>query len=320
MTNAHDSARPGILVTGGAGFIGSALCERLLARGQPVIAYDDFSRGHREILPEAIQVVSGDIRDRGRFTEALTAWKPHCVVHLAAMHFIPDCIAQPHLTMEINVDGTRRVLDSCRGSSVRHVIFASSAAVYAPTDDPCVEDETPLRPLEVYGESKLEGERLVSAFHAETGIATTTLRLFNAIGRRETNPHVVPHIFESLRTSDAIKLGNITPRRDYIDTREVAAAVEAAADRSVGHRVFNVGTGVTYSVQDILERLGRILGRPITAVQDASRLRATERMVLAADINRIRRETSWSPGLSLDDTLRDLVAAYGLESQPHSAT
>ena len=79
--------------------------------------------------------------------------------------------------------------------------------MYAPTDDPCVEDTTPLGPLEVYGESKLAGEQLVEAFHDETGIATSILRLFNGIGRHETNPHVVPHIFESLQTSDAIRLG-----------------------------------------------------------------------------------------------------------------
>ena len=319
MTGAPESGRRTVLVTGGAGFIGSAVCRALLARGHAVVAYDDLSRGRQAMLPADVRILTGDIRDAARLGEAVASARPSSVVHLAAMHFIPDCIARPHETIDVNVEGTRRVLECCRAAGVERLVFASSAAVYAPTDEPCVEDTTPLGPLEVYGESKLEGERLIDAFHAETGVTTTTLRLFNAIGRDETNPHVVPHIFESLRTSDAIRLGNIAPRRDYVDTRDVGEAVASVIARSSGHQVFNVGTGVAWSVRDILDRLEAILGRPITVIQDASRLRATDRLVLAADITRIRGAAGWSPRLSLDDTLRDLVAAYALPTQPHSA-
>jgi UDP-glucose 4-epimerase len=320
VTDALDRGHRTVLVTGGAGFIGSAVCERFRSIGHPVVAYDNLERGRREYLPRDVRVIDGDIRDAARLKEAISTTRPDCVVHLAAMHFIPDCIARPRDTMDVNVEGTVRVIESCRGSSVRGFLFASSAAVYAPTDHPCVEDETPLRPLEVYGESKLAAERLVGAFHEETGMATTILRLFNAIGRYETNPHVVPHIFESLQTSDAIELGNIEPRRDYIDRRDVAEAVVAATDTSDGHRVFNVGTGVTHSVRDIVTLLGRILGRTIEVVQEPSRLRASERMLLAANIEKIRRATAWTPRISLEDALTDLVAAYGLQRQPHSAT
>jgi UDP-glucose 4-epimerase len=309
-----------VLVTGAAGFIGSALCHRLCALGHQVVAYDNLSRGRREYLPESVQLVEGDIRDAARVQATIAGSKPDCVIHLAAMHFIPDCIARPDETIEVNVEGTRRVLEGCRASSVQRFIFASSAAVYAPTDRPCLEDATPLRPLEVYGESKLAAEHLAGAFHEETGIATGILRLFNAIGRNETNPHVVPHIFESLQTSDVIRLGNTAPCRDYIDTRDVADAIVAVAGSSHGFRVFNVGTGVASSVEDIVELLRRILGRAIEVVQEPSRLRTTERMLLAADIERIRRDTSWRPRMSLEDALKDLVGAYRLHAQPQSAT
>jgi UDP-glucose 4-epimerase len=308
-----------VFVTGAAGFIGSALCRHLLTLGHRVVGYDDLSRGRREFLPDGVHLVHGDIRDGDRLRAAVAEAKPESLVHLAAMHFIPDCIARPKETMEVNVEGTRRVLDSCRESQVRHVVFASSAAVYAPVDDSCVEDSTPLGPLEVYGESKIAGEELVRAFQDETGVPAAILRLFNAVGRNETNPHVVPHIFESLKRSDAVRLGNVAPRRDYIDTRDVAEAIVAAAGRSSGLDVFNVGTGRAYSVSDLLERLRRILGRPITVVQEPVRVRANERMTLLADIERIRRETGWTPRLSLDDALRNLVAAYGLQAQPHPA-
>lgn len=312
MTGTNDGPRRTWFVTGAAGFIGSALCHKLHADGHQVVGYDDLSRGRREFLPPGIQLVEGDIRDRTRVEEALAAARPDCVIHLAAMHFIPDCIARPQETLDVNVEGTRRVLESCRDRSVRAFVFASSAAVYAPTEAPCVESTTPLRPLEVYGESKLAAEQLAEAFSEDTGIPTRILRLFNAVGRRETNPHVIPHIFESLRVSDVIALGNVTPRRDYIDTRDVTEAIVAASNGPSGLHVLNVGTGVAYSVSEIVELLRRILARPITVTQEPSRVRATERMQLVADVEKIRRATGWVPRITLEETLEDLAAAYGL--------
>ena len=307
-----------VFVTGAAGFIGSALCERLVAGSHSVVGYDNLSRGRPAYLPAGTPLIEGDIRDAARTEAAIAECRPGLVIHLAAMHFIPECLARPRDTMDVNVTGTRVVLDACRRHSVDRVMFASSAAVYMPSDEPCREDSTPLRPLEVYGESKLAGERLAGRFHEETGIPTTILRLFNAVGRRETNPHVVPHIFESLRKGDVVELGNLTPRRDYIDTRDVADAILAAAASPGRLSVFNVGTGVAYSVSDIVERLARILGRRLEIAQEPSRVRATERMLLLADITRMREATGWKPRLSLDETLADVALEYNLQAQPYS--
>ena len=319
MTNGTHRDRRTVLVTGAAGFIGSALCRRLCSAGHRVVGYDNLSRGRREYLPPDVTLVEGDIRDAARVGETISASKPDWLIHLAAMHFIPDCIAHPQETLEVNVEGTRRVLDSCRGSSVRSVVFASSAAVYAPADGPCSEEATPLGPLEVYGESKLAAEEMIAAFHRETGIPMSVLRLFNAIGRNETNPHVVPHILGSLQTSDEIRLGNTDARRDFVDTRDIAEAMLAVAGSASGLRLFNVGTGVAYSADDIVASLRRILGRPVTVVHESKRERPAERMLLVADIERIRRATEWAPRVSLEETLTDLVAAYGLRTQPGSA-
>ena len=265
-----------------------ALCRRLAAAGHRVVAYDDLSRGRAENLPEGARLIQGDIRDRGRLAEAVSAVRPDAVIHLAAIHYLPDCAARPRETQEVNVEGTRHVLEACR-DRVRHVVFASTAAVYASVDVPCSEDRTPVLPIEVYGESKLEGERLVEAFCRETGVAATTVRISNAIGRRETNPHVVPHIFESLRGSNQVPLGSVEARRDYIDTRDIADAILAVHEAAAGYQVFNVGTGVAHSVDEIVGLLGRMLGRRIEIVRDASRLRPVERMLLVADIRKIRR-------------------------------
>ena len=185
---------------------------------------------------------------------AIADARPDWLIHLAAIHFIPDCMARP------------------------------------------------LEPIDVYGESKLAAERLVGGFHEETGVPVSTLRLFNAIGPNETNPHVVPDIVGALRSSDTIRLGNITPERDYIDTRDVADAVMAVAAGATGAGVFNVGTGVAHSVKDILDLLGRLLGRTITAVPDPGRMRAVERIRLVANIDRIRRMTGWAPQISRIET------------------
>ena len=300
ISAADDDEQPTTLVTGGCGFIGFALCRRLTAAGHRVVAYDDLSRGRAENLPEGARLIQGDIRDRGRLAEAVSAVRPDAVIHLAAIHYLPDCAARPRETQEVNVDGTRHVLEACR-DRVRHVVFASSAAVYASVDVPCSEDRTPVVPIEVYGESKLEGERLVEAFCRETGVAATTVRISNAIGRRETNPHVVPHIFESLRGSNQVPLGSVEARRDYIDTRDIADAILAVHEAAAGYQVFNVGTGVAHSVDEIVGLLGRMLGRRIEIVRDASRLRPVERMLLVADISKIRRATGWAPRVTLEE-------------------
>jgi UDP-glucose 4-epimerase len=315
VTDARGRGPRTVLVTGAAGFVGSALCRRLDALGHRVVGYDNLSRGRREYLPEGVHLVEGDIRDRERFASLVADSRPDWLVHLAAMHFIPECIARPAETMEVNAEGTRRVLDACRGSAVSSVVVASSAAVYAPVDGPCLEGSTPLAPLEVYGESKVAAEELAQSFFGDTGVPTTVLRLFNAIGRHETNPHVLPHILSSLRTSNDVELGNTAPRRDYVDTRDIAEAIVTASASAVGLRTFNVGTGEAHSVDDVVAALRRLLGAPIRIVRDPSRVRATERMLLLADIGRIRTETGWSPRIGLEETLADLLDEFELRSR-----
>jgi UDP-glucose 4-epimerase len=301
-------------VTGGAGFIGSALTSSLIATGHEVIVYDNFERGRRDTVPtcSSVEIAEGDIRDRGHVGDAIAASRPHFVVHLAALHFIPDCISRPADTLEINVEGTRNVLDGCTGGDLRGVIFASSGAVYAPTDDACRESTSAVAPSDVYGKSKALAERLLHAWHGATGVATSILRIFNAIGRGETNPHVLPHVLESLRASNSVSLGNTHTRRDYVDTRDIAAAILAVANRSVGCQIYNVGSGVAHSVAEIIELLSTVLARPVTVVSDPNRMRRADRLLLLADIDRIRTEIGWMPRVALRESLNELTEIYGL--------
>jgi len=301
-------------VTGGAGFVGSAFVREALSAGHSVTVFDNFSRGKRQFLPSdaRLEIVEGDIRDRVRVREAIANDRPDVVTHLAALHFIPDCIRKPQETLQINVDGTGNVLFGCAGAGVKRIIFASTAAVYAPSTTACSERSTPLDPAEVYGQSKILGELLVRGHHDRTRAATSIMRLFNAIGPRETNPHVIPHIFESLRSSDVIPLGNIDTRRDYINVKDIATAILAMAKRPRGIAAYNVGTGTTHSVREMIDLLKSKLGRPLRAEVDQARVRPVDRPVLLADTTKFRSETSWTAQVSMGESIDELVTYYGL--------
>ncbi len=299
-------------MTGGAGFIGSALSDELVASGHELVVYDSFVRGRRDYLPAGVGVVEGDVRDQDRVERAMVDARADWVVHLAALHFIPDCVARPEETRSINVDGTRSVLDAAKGAGAPGVLFASSAAVYAPDTVVCNEATSRVEPCDVYGESKAEGETLVREYHAESGATAVLLRIFNAVGARETNPHVFPHILDTLKTSDHVPLGNTAARRDYVDTRDIAGAILRLAERARGCEAFNVGSGTAYSVAEIMDLLREKLGRPLSVAVDPSRLRPVDRELLVADIGKIRAAVEWAPRFTLSRALDDLLEHYGL--------
>jgi len=306
-------------VTGGAGFIGSALTTLLATSGHEVVVYDTFERGRRDwIAYPGVSSLDGDVRDRTRLIEAVKTSRPDHVVHLAALHFIPDCIARPAETLAINVEGTRNLFEACRTDSVKRIGFASSAAVYAPNPGACGEETAPLGPTDVYGESKLRGEELARAHSESTGTPVALLRIFNAVGPRETNPHMIPHVLETLRGSDVLALGNVHPKRDYIDTRDLATGILAIATEVRACEPFNLGTGVAASVSEIVALLSERLGRPLTIEVDPKRVRASDNPLLLADISKVRARTGWSPRHELGASMDELISHYGIPRGPRA--
>jgi UDP-glucose 4-epimerase len=142
------------------------------------------------------------------------------------------------------------------------------------------------------------------------------LRIFNVIGPRETNPHVLPHLFESLRGSDTVMLGNLDARRDYIHARDVARAILVVAARSHGLAVYNVGSGRSHSVVEIVELLRRKLARPVNVEVDPLRLRPSDRPLLLADIEKISMKLGWTPQIALEEALDELILYYDLRTVP----
>jgi UDP-glucose 4-epimerase len=306
-----------ILVTGGAGFIGSHVVERLVAAGEDVVVLDNLSRGRREWLPLAAELHRLDLRDGLALRRALPAIAPEIVVHLAAMHYIPAVEDAPELAADINVTGTKALLDALGAIPPKLFLFASTAAVYPDRPGPIDESCEPA-PIDLYGTTKLEGERLVEEFAERTGTHPITVRVFNVIGVRETNPHVVPEVIGQLRRGDLpLRIGNLTPRRDYTDVRDVAAALEgllAYPDGRSYPRVFNLGSGRSVSVEELVWTCEKILGHPIAVQVEPRRLRAQDRAELVADSRLLRETTGWQPTHTLSETLAALFVEP--ETQP----
>ncbi len=300
-----------VLITGGAGFIGSALGAQLVSNGHEVHVLDDLSFGHRHLAPvpdDHFHKV--DIRDRSAVRNTVARIGPQWTLHLAAIHFIPYCNEHPVEASDINICGTINVLDAC-GSvpACEQVFIASTAAVYPITDHAVGEDHD-TGPMDIYGITKLATERLAGEFQMRTGIPTIIGRFFNAFGPNETNPHLIPEIQRQvLAGARTLKLGNLDPKRDFIHTHDMARAMDALLNAGLtGLEVFNIGRGIEYSVREVVEAFERQLGGSLTIEVDPSRVRKVERMHLLADVSKLERITGWKAQWSLDQGIRTLLA------------
>lgn len=300
-----------ILITGGAGFIGSAVVKELKEKGEEnLFVIDNLSFGKRELIdiPES-HFFQIDLRDQQAMRKAIKTINPTKVVHLAAIHFIPYCNEHPFEASDINIRGTINLLDILGElNGLRSFFFASTAAVYPIHDEALSEEVAPL-PTDIYGLSKLTGEKLCSEFHLKTGIPTIICRFFNAFGPNETNPHLIPEIQKQLNQGKrAIKLGNMEPKRDFIHTSDMAMAVRLLLEHfDSGIEIFNLGRGIEYSIKEVVEAFEVALGEKLEVKKDPLRVRKSDRMHLLADINKLKSFLNWEPALSIEEGLKTLL-------------
>ena len=296
-----------VLITGGAGFIGSALSKELQQQGHEVFVLDNLSFGKRHLAGvDDAHFFAVDIRDRAATRQVIETVQPHWVLHLAAIHFIPYCNQHPVEAADINISGTINVLDAC--SNVEQVFVASTAAVY-PIADGAMHEAHPTGPLDIYGITKLATEKLASEFHLRTGVPTTVGRFFNAFGPNETNPHLIPEIQQQvLSGARTLRLGNLDPKRDFIHTEDMGRAMALLLGKGLqGFEVFNIGRGIEYSVREIVEAFERQLGEKLTIDVDPARVRKVERMHLLADVSKLKRVTGWEPAWGIDEGVATLL-------------
>jgi len=300
-----------VFITGGAGFIGSAVISHLQQRDYEVMVYDDLSFGNRQFLDIAdCQFVHADILDNQKLQAAMLKFSPQYVVHLAAIHFIPYCNEHPFASANINIRGTVNVLEACKQlPKLEKLLFPSTAAVY-PIYDHAIPETLEPAPSDIYGLSKFTGEELCRKFHLESAVPTIMCRFFNAFGPNETNPHLIPAIQQQvLAGKRTIQLGNTAPKRDFIHTHDMARAVQMLLERfDQGIDIFNLGKGIEYSVVDVVDAFSKALGETLHIETDPNRVRKTDRLHLLADISKLEQYTGWQPAISLEEGIKTLLA------------
>lgn len=311
-----------ILVTGGAGFVGSALVRELLDQNSdaPIVVLDNLFNGKVTHLPDSPWVTFRDVdlRDARAVLETFQEVQPKTVYHLAALHFIPYCNGHPAETMQVNVVGTQNVLEACRAYQPDRLVIASTAAVYPIREGAITEDQA-AGPTDIYGLSKWVNERQLELYSRQTDTRCAAARLFNAFGPRETNPHVIPEILDQMvRGVTEIAIGNVKPKRDYVYTSDIAKALITIAEKhSHSFRVYNVGTGQEHSVEEVLERLADISGMPLRFSVEPNRVRASDRLHLLCDRSRMAQELGWVPEHTLES---GLVALWQFVSREAAQT
>jgi len=308
------------LIIGGAGFIGSHLVDVCYSAGKNVIVYDNFSLGKMDYLKNSpnIEIVKGDILDLNTLRACINKYQPEVVFHLAAIHFIPACENDPANALRVNVEGTQNVL-SATANTTPKLIFASTGAIYDPEITDSLNEDSIIRTGDIYGITKLTAEELVK-YHIkkERGHAVIA-RLFNAVGPRETNPHLIPAIMDQLAAGNwHVELGNLYPKRDYIHAKDIAEGLFAISETSFsnGLEVFNIGSGLEYTVEELVALCGEASGKTITIESVPSRRRKFDRPNQLADIAKMKEVCNWTPKRSLIQALNEIWTTEMIAHNP----
>lgn len=300
-----------VLVTGGAGFIGSHVVEAYLAAGWAVEVLDNLQRGRREWVPSAVALHVADVRSpeaRRIVTEGGFA----VVNHHAAQMDVRVSVADPAMDAEVNILGLINLLEGARTGGARRFLFASSGGVVYGEGTPPHRETQPKLPASPYGASKLASEYYLATHHQLYGLETVALRYANVYGPRQ-DPHgeagVVAIFSERLRRGEPLTVyGDGAQTRDYVYVTDVArmnllaTTGELSALRSIDDCAYNVGTGVETSVTELAQRLARAAGLDAQIVQAPARPGELQRSAL--DVAKAARDLGWRPEVSFDDGLR----------------
>ncbi len=309
-----------IFLTGGAGYIGSAAAQRLLAAGHEVTIFDSLVTGHHSAVPEGAHLIQADLSDHQALYEALRAQEYAAVMHFAAFIEAGESMHEPGKYFQNNAVNSLWLLEACVQAGVKRFVYSSSAAVYASSDEPLTED-APLRPSNIYGQTKLMTETLLEWYREARGLGYATLRYFNAAGglpdrgeAHQPETHLIPLVLQvALGQRPGVQIfGTDYPTpdgtcvRDYIHVADVVSAHSLALEalEPGAKLIYNVGSGAGYSVRQVVETARRITGHPLPAEEAPRRPGDPPRLVANSD--KIRRELGWSPQ---HPSLGDIIAS-----------
>ncbi len=300
-----------ILVTGGAGFIGSELCRQLVDEHE-VCVIDSYKTAREGSLPDGVDVVRLDLGtvDSSVLSGVVEDFAPERCVHLAAIHYIPYCIEHPDETFAVNVRSTEIVTRALAGTGCERMVFTSTADVY-PVDDAVHREGDRPAPRNVYGQSKLLSEHVLEfAAAVSDTLSGTCVRLANVYGPGETNPHVIPDAMALIadRDTPSLRMGYLGSERDFVHVSDVARSIITCLQEDTGEfSVFNIGSGSSTPIRHVVATLQRLVGDTRPIEEDPARLRKFDRRSLHVDISRMTTRTSWRPSVALDDGLAALM-------------
>jgi UDP-glucose 4-epimerase len=302
-----------VLVTGGAGYIGSVVVSQLVAAGHEVLVYDNLSHGYRESVPASARLVVGDVGDRAALEAAFREHGPEAVLHFAAWIEAGESMQEPAKFFRNNTANALTLLETVLAHRVRCFVFSSTAAVYGDPENIPIRETDRLAPTNAYGESKLLVEKMLGWFHRIHGLSYASLRYFNAAGATESlgerhvpETHLIPIVLQvASGTRDSISIFGDdyeTPDgscvRDYVHVSDLASAHLLALDalhsrREASQLIYNLGNGHGFSVREVIECARRVTGHCIPAAVQGRR--AGDPATLVASSAKIRAELGWQP-------------------------
>ena len=316
------------LITGGAGYIGSHIADLLLTNNKRIVIYDSLYQGLEsriEYLRKKhnieIPLVVADIRDPDKFEKALNTYKPHGVIHAAALKAVSESMEKSDEYFDVNFKATSEILKSLRKHNIHNFIFSSTAAVYGSHDhsNPIKEDD-PKNPISPYGASKLAAEHEVNAFLAVSGNEGSSLRFFNVVGTASPElmdnsiENLFPIVINKLKAGQApVIFGNDYPTpdgtciRDYVDVRDVARAHLAAANSKSMPLAMNIGTGCGASVREVIKLVATAASLNDVIAVEAQR-RAGDSAYLCADVTLIKKAMNFESNISLEESAQSLFS------------
>jgi UDP-glucuronate 4-epimerase len=316
-----------ILVTGGAGFIGSHLCEKLLGKGHSVICFDNFDsyydpqikiRNVEEIgkkYPGPFTMVTGDIRNRDHLTETFKKNRIDAVFHLAARAGVRPSIADPILYEDVNLRGTITLLEVCKTFGMKDFIFASSSSVYGENQRvPFSETDLDIQPISPYGATKRSGELLCHSYHHLFGMNIACLRIFTAYGPRQ-RPEMAIHKFTRLidRGEKIPVYGDGSSRRDYTFIIDLIDGMMSVLQRHKGYEIYNLGESRTTSLMELVHLIEEALGKKANIEMLDSQ--PGDVSITYADITKARRMLNYQPKVKMEEGIKRFVEWYKMASQ-----
>jgi len=306
-----------ILVVGGAGYIGSICAEVLLDQKHEVAIFDNLSEGHRSALDPRAEFIEGDLADREATADTLARLRPEAVMHFAANALVGESMQNPSKYFRNNIANGLNVLDAMIAAEVSRLVFSSTCATFGPPDRVPIDEETPQRPINPYGESKLAFEKILRWYDAIHGLQFVSLRYFNAAGASEKfgedhrcETHLIPNVLKvALGQKNHVEIFGTdyeTPDgtciRDYIHIIDLAHAHILALEAPAS-AFYNLGTGGGSSVREVIESCRKITGQPIPVMEKPRRPGDPPRLIASSE--KIKRELGWRPQFQTLDAIVD---------------